>query len=78
MNCYVTFNQQKDGRFTLGTAIHAFRKQCPGLKRTNSKIVKVTGEIAALIPKCTWCFNELSRINIRAAQQHRPTKKPQI
>jgi hypothetical protein len=51
---YLTYTCQKDGRYTLGTVIH---KEYSCIYDTSKgKIMKVTGEILNIIPKCKKCF----------------------
>ena len=49
---WVTFHRQKDGRYNLGTAIHADEK-CHVLKGRTVK--RLVGEIAKLMQRCKKC-----------------------
>lgn len=51
---YITFHQQKDGRFSTGTAGHKY-KHCPNLKNRTG-IIRVGKPISTILPKCHWCY----------------------
>jgi len=51
---YLTYTCQKDGRYLIGTTVHS-NIRCSALKNKPGKIMKVTGEILKVIPKCRKC-----------------------